>query len=123
MTKGRSDDFKKKFMVTHFFNPPRFMHLIETVCGPETDKDLFASVNNLLERRLGKGVVECLDTPNFIANRIGCFDLLAAINSMQKHGLTINEVDAVAGASLWPPQNGRIPTSGYGRDRHHLSRY
>lgn len=104
MTKGRSDDFKKKFMVTHFFNPPRFMHLVETVCGPDTDKELFTSVNNLLERRLGKGVVECLDTPNFIANRIGCFDLLAAINAMQKHDLNVNEVDAVAGPPCARPK-------------------
>lgn len=104
LTKDRSDDFKKKFMVTHFFNPPRFMHLIEMVSGPDTDSDLFQSVKNLLERRLGKGVVECLDTPNFIANRIGCFDLLAAITAMQKHNLTISEVDAIAGPPCGRPK-------------------
>ncbi|MCM8531169.1 MAG: 3-hydroxyacyl-CoA dehydrogenase NAD-binding domain-containing protein, partial [Lentisphaeraceae bacterium] len=104
LTADRSESFRKKFMVTHFFNPPRFMHLIETVCGPETDKDLFESVNYLLEHRLGKGVVECLDTPNFIANRIGCFDFLAAINAMQKHGLSISEVDAIAGTPCGRPK-------------------
>jgi 3-hydroxyacyl-CoA dehydrogenase len=105
LTNGRSEEFSKKFMVTHFFNPPRFMHLVEMVSGPKTDLDLFQSTSQMIERRLGKGVVECLDTPNFIANRVGCFDLLAAISTMFKHGLSINEVDAIAGIPCGRPKS------------------
>jgi len=106
LTKDRSEGFKRKFMVTHFFNPPRFMHLVEMVTGPDTDTELFTSVKNIIERRLGKGVVECFDTPNFIANRIGCFDLLAAIASMHKHKLDISSADLIAGVPCGRPKTG-----------------
>ncbi|MCM8539647.1 MAG: 3-hydroxyacyl-CoA dehydrogenase/enoyl-CoA hydratase family protein [Lentisphaeraceae bacterium] len=106
LTKGRSENFCKKFTVTHFFNPPRFMHLVEMVPGPQTDPELYKSVKNVIERRLGKGVVDCFDTPNFIANRIGCFDLLSAMRAMDKHGLTIEEVDTIAGPPCGRPKSG-----------------
>ena len=106
LTKGRSADFCKKFTVTHFFNPPRFMHLVEMVPGPDTDKDLYDGLKQVIERRLGKGVVDCFDTPNFIANRIGCFDLLSAMRAMAKHGLTIEEVDTIAGPPCGRPKTG-----------------
>ena len=106
LTKDRSADFCKKFTVTHFFNPPRFMHLVEMVPGPDTDKELYEGLKNVIERRLGKGVVDCLDTPNFIANRIGCFDLLSAMRAMDKHGLSIEEVDTIAGPPCGRPKTG-----------------
>lgn len=106
LTKGRSDQFCKKFTVTHFFNPPRFMHLVEMVPGPQTDPDIYSGLKHVVERQLGKGVVDCFDTPNFIANRIGCFDLLSAMRAMDKHGLTIEEVDTIAGPPCGRPKSG-----------------
>ena len=106
LTKGRSPEFCKKFTVTHFFNPPRFMHLVEMVPGPDTDPNIYKGLKTVIERRLGKGVVDCFDTPNFIANRIGCFDLLAAMTAMAKHGLSIEEVDTVAGPPCGRPKTG-----------------
>lgn len=104
LTEGRSAEFSEKFMVTHFFNPPRFMHLVEMVAGPQTDQSLFKALKVTIEKRLGKGVVECFDTPNFIANRVGCFDLLASIKAMQKHQLDISTVDAIAGVACGRPR-------------------
>ena len=79
LIQGRSEDFRKHFAVTHFFNPPRYMRLLELVEGPETRADAAREVHDFCDRALGKGVVECKDTPGFIGNRIGVYWLQCAV--------------------------------------------
>ena len=73
ISEGFSPEFRRHFLGTHFFNPPRYLHLMELIPGPETDPKILADVEQFADRRLGKGVVRTKDTPNFIANRIGSF--------------------------------------------------
>src|SRR5262249_12706802 len=73
ISEGFSPEFRKHFLGTHFFNPPRYLHLLEVIPGADTDPEIIAFVADFADRRLGKGVVPCKDTPNFIANRIGSF--------------------------------------------------
>ena len=103
---GQSDDFARDFLITHFFNPPRYMRLLELVAGPATRPEVVAIIADLADRRLGKGVVMCRDTPGFIANRIGAFWLQAAINAAFDLGLTVEEADAVCGRPLGLPRTG-----------------
>ncbi len=91
---------KKNFLGTHFFFPPRYMYLLELIPGKETDPQMVAGLKEFAELRLGKGVVLSEDTPNFVANRIGIFSTVYAINAMDKYGLTIEEVDAASGRAL-----------------------
>src|SRR5204863_8107415 len=79
LMEGRSATFRKRFLVTHFFNPPRYMKLLELVAGPDTDPDVFARVRHFGEHVLGKGIVIGKDTPNFVGNRVGAFAMMAAI--------------------------------------------
>ena len=88
---------RKRFLVTHFFNPPRYMRLVEVVPSRHTDPAVTASVAAFVEQRLGKGVVHAKDTPNFVANRIGVFSMCNAIHHTIDLGMTVEEVDAVAG--------------------------
>lgn len=88
---------RSRFVVTHFFNPPRYLHLLEIVAGPDTAPGVVARITQIAERRLGKGVVVAKDTPNFIANRIGIVAFLQTLGVMQRHGLTVTEVDAWTG--------------------------
>ncbi len=88
---------RPRFLVTHFFNPPRYMRLVEVVSSRFTDPAVAASMAELLGRRLGKGVVVAKDTPNFVANRIGVFAMCNAIHHTLEMGMTVEEVDAVAG--------------------------
>jgi 3-hydroxyacyl-CoA dehydrogenase len=106
LTQGRSEKFCEKFLITHFFNPPRFMHLVEMVPGKSTKIELYRALRNFIEGKMGKGVVDCFDTPNFIANRVGCFDILAALKAMEKHQLTIEEVDTIIGPVCGRPKTG-----------------
>ncbi|QWV99352.1 3-hydroxyacyl-CoA dehydrogenase/enoyl-CoA hydratase family protein [Geomonas nitrogeniifigens] len=97
-------DLRRRFMVTHFFNPPRYMRLMEMVPCRETDPGLLRSMASVLDKRLGKGVVFAKDTPNFIANRIGTYAGAATWRHMVEMGLTVEEVDAVTGQALARPK-------------------
>ena len=95
LAKKQSDAFRADFCITHFFNPPRYMRLLELVTGPETRAEVGTALTELCDVRLGKGVVTCHDTPGFIANRIGTYWITAAVNEAISRGLTVEEADAV----------------------------
>ncbi|WP_425326039.1 3-hydroxyacyl-CoA dehydrogenase NAD-binding domain-containing protein [Neobacillus mesonae] len=97
MVEGRSDDFKKHFLGTHFFNPPRYLKLLEVIPTQYTDPDVLSFMKTFGEDVLGKGVVVAKDTPNFIANRIGTYGLLVTVQEMLKSGLSVGEVDSITG--------------------------
>jgi 3-hydroxyacyl-CoA dehydrogenase len=99
MLEGRSDGFKKNFAVTHFFNPVRYMPLLEIVAGKATDAAVTARLKDFGERVLGKGIVVGKDTPNFVANRIGVFGIMETIRVMLEEKATLEEVDAVFGTA------------------------
>src|SRR5580765_7072579 len=92
-----SDDFKKHFVGIHFFNPPRYMKLVEVISGSKTRGEIACKVFGFLDQRLGKGVVPAKDRPNFIANRIGVFGALHTIKTMIEDGYSIEEVDKITG--------------------------
>jgi 3-hydroxyacyl-CoA dehydrogenase len=94
---------KERFFGTHFFNPPRYMKLLEIIPGEETKREIVEYMTRFCEEVLGKGVVICKDVPNFIANRIGVFDISNAIHLMVDRGLTIPELDAIIGKSVGRP--------------------
>jgi 3-hydroxyacyl-CoA dehydrogenase len=103
IAEGFSDEFRRAWFGTHFFNPPRYMRLLEIIPTPEADRALIDAVSHFSDVRLGKGVVIAKDTPNFIGNRIGTFSVLNVIRLMQEMGLTIEEVDALTGQAVgWP---------------------
>ncbi len=103
IAEGFSDDFRRSWFGTHFFNPPRYMRLLELVPTPEADRNAIATIAHFSEVYLGKSVVFAKDTPNFIANRIGTFSVLNVMRLMQEMGLSIEEVDALTGPALgWP---------------------
>ncbi len=103
IAKGFSDDFRKSWLGTHFFNPPRYMRLLELIPTPETDRAAVDAIAQFGELQLGKGVVFAKDTPNFIGNRIGTFSVLNVMRLMQEMDLTIEEVDALTGDAVgWP---------------------
>lgn len=103
---GTPAGFAADFLVTHFFNPPRYMRLLELVTGPGTRPDAAAAVRGFCDHRLGKSVVVCKDTPGFIANRIGTFWIEAATREALALGLTVEEADAVAGKPFGFPKTG-----------------
>ena len=94
LSSKQSDAFRADFCITHFFNPPRYMRLLELVTGPATRPDVGAELTRLCDVRLGKGVVACHDTPGFIANRIGTYWITAAVNEAIARGLKVEEADA-----------------------------
>ena len=103
IAEGFSDDFRWAWFGTHFFNPPRYMRLLEIIPTPESDRAAIEAVTHFSDVRLGKGVVIAKDTPNFIGNRIGTFSVLNVMRLMQEMGLTIEEVDALTGQAVgWP---------------------
>tara|TARA_B100000809_G_scaffold263812_1_gene317967 strand:+ start:2058 stop:4472 length:2415 start_codon:yes stop_codon:yes gene_type:complete len=104
LTEGFDDDFRSSFLVTHFFNPPRYMYLLELVRGPDTSDEVFSGIRDFAEARLGKGVVECKDTPNFIANRIGVLCMGASCVYQEETGLSIEEIDAITGPIIGRPK-------------------
>ncbi|MEO6911090.1 MAG: 3-hydroxyacyl-CoA dehydrogenase family protein, partial [Edaphobacter sp.] len=99
-------ELKPHFFGTHFFNPPRYMRLLEIISTAETDPTDVAAIARFCDQRLGKTVVRSHDTPNFVANRIGTFSLSNAIRLMQEQGLTIEEVDVLTGSPLGWPRTG-----------------
>ncbi|RYZ65739.1 MAG: 3-hydroxyacyl-CoA dehydrogenase/enoyl-CoA hydratase family protein, partial [Proteobacteria bacterium] len=111
MTKGRSATLKKNFVVLHFFNPVRYMKLLEIVAGPETDKAVLAHVVKFAEDTLGKGVVFGNDTPNFVGNRIGAHAMMATIHQMLADGLSPEDVDAITGSPMAHPKSASFRTA------------
>ncbi len=97
MSAGLPVDFRKRFFGAHFFNPPRYLKLLETIPGPDTDPALLAAAESFCESVVGKGVVRCKDTPNFVGNRIGSYGFGVVMQAMQELDLTIEEVDALTG--------------------------
>src|ERR1700722_15918286 len=103
IAEGFSDDFRRAWFGTHFFNPPRYMRLLEIIPTPQSDRTAIDTITHFCDVRLGKGVVIAKDTPNFIANRIGTFSVLNVMRLMQEMDLTIEEVDALTGQAVgWP---------------------
>ncbi len=105
IAEGFSSGFRRRFLGTHFFNPPRYLHLLEVIPGPETDAELIEFVSAFGDRRLGKGVVACKDTPNFIGNRIGFFLLGTIAKIAIEDGYTVEEVDALTGPLIGLPKS------------------
>jgi 3-hydroxyacyl-CoA dehydrogenase len=110
MTEGRSDDFKKHFLVTHFFNPVRYMRLLELVAGEETLPEVVELMADLGRFRLGKGIVYGKDTPNFIGNRIGVFGIMATVQAMIDMDYQVDEVDAITGPAMGHPGSASFGT-------------
>jgi 3-hydroxyacyl-CoA dehydrogenase len=103
IAEGFSDDFRWAWFGTHFFNPPRYMRLLELIPTPEADRAAIDAVAHFCDVRLGKGVVLAKDTPNFIGNRIGTFSVLNVMRLMQELDLSIEDVDALTGQAVgWP---------------------
>jgi 3-hydroxyacyl-CoA dehydrogenase len=103
IAEGFSDDFRRSWFGTHFFNPPRYMRLLELIPTPDADRDLIEAVTHFCDAQLGKGVVLAKDTPNFIGNRIGTFSVLNVMRLMQEMDLSVEEIDALTGQAVgWP---------------------
>jgi 3-hydroxyacyl-CoA dehydrogenase len=99
-------DLRRRWFGTHFFNPPRYMRLVEVIPGPDTDPAAMESLSGFLDQNLGKEVVRARDTPNFIANRIGTFFILETLRVMEEEGLNVEEVDALTGTAIGLPRTG-----------------
>ncbi|MCP2036126.1 3-hydroxyacyl-CoA dehydrogenase [Planomicrobium sp. HSC-17F08] len=110
MAEGRSEDFGKHFLGTHFFNPPRYLKLLEVIPANTTAPEVLQFMTEFGEDRLGKGVVIAKDTPNFIANRIGTYGLLVTLREMQNRGYSIGEVDSVTGPLIGRPKSATFRT-------------
>ena len=111
MAEGRSDDFKKHFCGTHFFNPPRYLRLLEIIPTAHTDADVVDFLMNYGDLYLGKTTVLAKDTPAFIANRVGVFSMMAIMNSMEKLGLSIDEIDTLTGPVIGRPKSATFRTA------------
>ncbi|MGB4058451.1 MAG: 3-hydroxyacyl-CoA dehydrogenase NAD-binding domain-containing protein [Alphaproteobacteria bacterium] len=106
LVEGHGAEFEKDFLITHFFNPPRYMRLLELVIGKNTRKDAIETVREFCDVRLGKGVVQCNDTPGFIANRLGVYWLTAGLNEAINLGLSIEAADAIMSKPVGIPKTG-----------------
>ncbi|MEO8582842.1 MAG: 3-hydroxyacyl-CoA dehydrogenase NAD-binding domain-containing protein [Flavitalea sp.] len=111
MAEGRSDDFKKHFCGTHFFNPPRYLRLLEIIPTPFTDKSVIDFLLQYGDLHLGKTTVLCKDTPAFIANRIGVFGIMSIFNLIEKLGLNIDEVELLTGLIIGRPKSATFRTA------------
>ncbi|WP_257349518.1 3-hydroxyacyl-CoA dehydrogenase/enoyl-CoA hydratase family protein [Pseudalkalibacillus decolorationis] len=110
MAEGRSEDFKAHFLGTHFFNPPRYLKLLEIIPTQHTKPEVLQFMNVFGEGVLGKGVVEAKDTPNFIANRIGTYGLLVTVQEMLKNNYSVGEVDSLTGPAIGRPKSATFRT-------------
>ncbi|WP_026700602.1 3-hydroxyacyl-CoA dehydrogenase/enoyl-CoA hydratase family protein [Salibacterium aidingense] len=110
MAEGRSEAFQSHFLGTHFFNPPRYLKLLEIIPHKKTEKRVLAFMTNIAENVLGKGVVEAKDTPNFIGNRIGTYGLLITVQEMMKEGWSVGEIDSVTGPLIGRPKSATFRT-------------
>ena len=111
LAKGFSGDLKKRFCGVHFFNPPRYMHLLELIPATDTDPGVLDALETFMTSTMGKGVVRAKDTPNFIGNRVGVFSILAVFAEAQKYGLGFDEVDAITGSKLGRAKSATFRTS------------
>jgi 3-hydroxyacyl-CoA dehydrogenase len=111
MVEGLPEDFQQHFCVLHFFNPPRYMKLLEIVPHPKTSKDILENVENFCAYKLGKGVIFGKDTPNFVANRIGVEGMMYAMRLMIEDDYRIDEVDAITGPALGRPRTASFKTA------------
>src|SRR6201988_2416727 len=111
IAEGMSEAFQQHWAGTHFFNPPRYLKLVEVIPGPRTSREVIQTLSEFCDRRLGKGVVIAKDTPNFIANRIGTFSMLNALRLMSKLGMTVEEVDACTGPAIGQPKSATFRTA------------
>jgi 3-hydroxyacyl-CoA dehydrogenase len=111
MAEGRSDDFKKHFCGTHFFNPPRYLRLLEIIPTPHTDPAIVDFLMHYGDLFLGKTTVLCKDTPAFIANRVGVFGMMAIMNAMEKMQLSIDEIDSLTGPVIGRPKSATFRTA------------
>lgn len=110
MSEGLSEDFQKHFLGTHFFNPPRYLKLLEVIPTKNTSSEVLSFMKQFGEDVLGKGVVEAKDTPNFIANRIGTYGLLVTVQEMLKGGYSVGEVDSITGPLIGRPKSATFRT-------------
>ena len=106
LVEGMPESFQKRFAITHFFNPVRFMRLLELVRGEATDPAVIDKLDSFCEQQLGKGVVRCLDTPGFLGNRVGVYAIQCALHAAIKLGLTAAEADAIFGRPMGIPKTG-----------------
>lgn len=111
LAEGRSQEFRQHFLGTHFFNPPRYMRLLELIPGPETLPEVMQAMAEFGERALGKGIVFAKDTPNFIANRIGTFGLFTVIRIMIEGDYSVEEVDRLTGPAIGRPKTATLRTA------------
>jgi len=111
MVEGRSDDFRRNFLVTHFFNPVRYLHLLELVPCVDTDPAVLAAMADFGSKTLGKGIVYGKDTPNFVGNRIGTFGMTSVFHWMAELGLGITEVDTILGPATGRPKSAIFRTA------------
>jgi 3-hydroxyacyl-CoA dehydrogenase len=111
MLQGRSEQFRKNFIVTHFFNPPRYMKLLELVAGPDTSDDAKRRCEAFGRELLGKGIVWGKDTPNFVGNRIGVQSMMTTIHLMLERGLQPEDVDAITGVPMAHPKSATFRTA------------
>jgi 3-hydroxyacyl-CoA dehydrogenase len=110
LAEGRSEDFRRHWLGTHFFNPPRYLHLLEVVPGPDTDPGVVERVRAFADHRLGKGVVVARDTPNFIANHLGMFAVLRVLDAWTRGGFSIEEIDELTGPLIGRPKSATFRT-------------
>lgn len=110
MLEGRSEDFQKHFCGTHFFNPPRYLKLLELIPTPKTDPEVMTFLEDYGQRFLGKTTVVCKDTPAFIANRIGVYSIMSLFHTVTEMGLTVEEVDKLTGPVIGRPKSATFRT-------------
>ncbi|MCS6789980.1 MAG: 3-hydroxyacyl-CoA dehydrogenase/enoyl-CoA hydratase family protein [Bacteroidia bacterium] len=111
LTQGRSEDFRRHFAGTHFFNPPRYLPLLEIIPGPDTDPEIIAFLMDFGQVYLGKQTVLCKDTPAFIANRIGVFAIMHLLHAMPRYGFTVEEIDRLTGPMIGHPKSATFRTA------------
>ncbi len=111
IAEGRSDDFRRHWLGTHFFNPPRYLRLVEVIPTGDTSPDVVARVSHFADFDLGKGVVVARDTPNFIANHIGVFSIIQVLRELESGEYSIEEIDAITGPALGRPRSATFRTA------------
>ena len=111
LSNNMPDEFLNKFFITHFFNPPRYMKLVEIISSNKTNPDMINFIHKFLENELGKGVVFAKDTPNFIANRIGVYGMMVTLHEANSRGLSIEDVDSLTGTIIGRPKSATFRTA------------
>jgi 3-hydroxyacyl-CoA dehydrogenase len=111
MAAGMPEEMRRHFLVTHFFNPVRYMRLLEIISGPETDPAVVAQLSTFGDEVLGKGIVNCKDTPNFIANRVGTYGMASVFRRMASTSLTVEAIDSIFGPAMCRPKSAVFRTA------------